>query len=103
MFIESFFQKIINHTNSESSAEWRLAIIEADTMLDELTKEMGLEGETMADRLKNAQWRNINDAWEAHKVRNRIAHEGFSFPLNQRETKRIIGLYENVFREFGKI
>ena len=46
---------------------------------------------------------SIDDAWEAHKVRNRVAHEGSNFELTQREAKRIIGLYEKVFSELRHI
>ena len=60
----------------------------------------------MGERLKNldaADFRNIDKAWEAHKIRNAIAHEGADFVLSQREAKRIIGLYEQVFRDSNYI
>ena len=45
----------------------------------------------------------LDDAWEAHKVRNDIAHSGINFQLNERETKRVLALFEKVFKEFNVI
>lgn len=100
------WQKILAHTHSENSAEWRVAIIEADIMLDEILTAAGYLGEGVGEKLKSVEPSDLltlDAAWEAHKVRNRIAHAGKDFELNQRETKRIISLFESVFREFGAI
>jgi len=97
------WQRIKKEAASESPEKWRMAILEADIMLDELLGVQGYRGETMGEKMKQverADFNTIEDAWEAHKVRNRIAHEGNTHELNQREAGRVIGLYENVFREF---
>ncbi len=97
------WQIILDHLDSLNQAEWKLAIIEADSILDEILKEVGYVGETLADKLKSAGDGDvIQQAWEAHKVRNMIAHEGGS-EITHREAKRVIGLYENVFKKFGFI
>ncbi|MDD4989029.1 MAG: hypothetical protein PHV42_01195 [Candidatus Pacebacteria bacterium] len=95
--------KIIDHINSKSSSDWRLAILECDIILDEMLSKMGYHGETVSDKLKAVEpndFTSINSAWEAHKIRNAIAHEGSDFLISEREAKRIIGLYEVAFREF---
>lgn len=89
--------------SSDNENDWRQAIIEADIMLETIVERMGYEGETLSDRLKQVEesdFLTLNEAWEAHKVRNKIAHEGTSFSLSRREARRVIGLYENVFKEF---
>lgn len=94
------------HMFSNSPAEWRVAIIEADTILEELTIKIGLVGATLGDRLKNAtstEMRSVQTAWEAHKVRNRIAHDGSAYELTQAEANRVIRMYEDVFNEFNYI
>lgn len=54
-------------------------IIEADKILDKTLKQRCVKGNTLGERLMNA--RSIyergfyNSLWEAHKIRNRIAHE----------------------------
>lgn len=102
----SRWAKILEHVKSPNPSDWRLAIIEADTILDELMKGRGVEGENLGERLKNSSpntFLNLDYAWEAHKVRNRIAHEGSQFVLSQYEAQRIIGLFEKVFKELGFI
>lgn len=95
--------RILNHIESLNENDWRLAIIEADIMLDELLDKLFLHGETMGDKLKaveKSDFTTIDNAWEAHKVRNQIAHEGSGFLLNQRDVHRVINLYKSVFEEF---
>lgn len=92
-----------NHLNSENEADWKFAVIEADNILDELVRKMGYDGEDLGERLKAVEpsdFQSLQSAWEAHKVRNQIVHESSGFKLTYAEAKRIIGLYEQVFREF---
>jgi hypothetical protein len=49
--------------------------------------------------LKSANFDTIQNAWEAHKVRNSIAHDSH-FELTKRETKRVIQNFSLVFNEF---
>jgi hypothetical protein len=92
---------ILGHVNSENQGEWKIAIIEADNILDNILKEIGYEGDTLGERLKSAgDSDSVQQAWEAHKVRNEIAHEGGK-ELTKREAKRVISLYESVFKRFG--
>ena len=98
--------RVLEQARGTADHGWRLAILEADIMLNELLDMQGLKGETMAEKMKQADrasFNSIDAAWEAHKIRNRIVHDGSAHPLNQREVRRVIGLYEKVFREFGYI
>ena len=100
------WENVMKYLNSENEGEWKLAIIEADTLLDDLTYSLGLPGENIGERLKatnREKFKTLEDAWEAHIVRNKIAHEGSKFELPKREAQRIAYLYERVFREFGVI
>lgn len=100
------WERILERAHSDSEQDWRLSIIDADIMLDELLTVLGYHGETMAEKMKRVERRDFNTidlAWEAHKVRNRLAHEGTEYQLNAREVRRIITLYEQVFREFKYI
>jgi len=95
---------ILNHMASENSAEWKLGIMEADNILDELLEERGFRGENLGERLKFAETKGLktlNDAWEAHKARNKLVHEEATLPLSKRDARKIIDSYERVFRELG--
>lgn len=94
---------VVEHVKSDNPNDWRVAILEADIMLDELVTKMGLMGNTLGERLKQAargDFRTLDAAWEAHRIRNEIAHAGSDYVLTKREAERVIGLYEEVFREF---
>lgn len=68
----------IEKLRSQGDAGWHSAIIEADKLLDEALKARGMSGQTMGERLKSARraFAQHNDViWQAHKLRNRIAHE----------------------------
>ncbi len=97
------WNRIKDEVSSSNEQAWRLAILEADIMLNELLDLLAYRGETMADKMKQverADWKTIDLAWEAHKMRNAIAHQGSMQRLSDREARRIIGLYEQVFKEF---
>lgn len=92
--------------SGKSPSEWREAIIEADILLDELLTDQGYEGENVAERLNSAERGHLGalkDAWEAHKVRNQIAHQGSTFQISAELTNRTLAHYETVFRELKAI
>lgn len=97
-------QDVMTHSNSENPNDWKLAIIEADIILDDLLKLKGIPGASLGERLKNIapqQLNAIQDAWEAHKIRNRIAHDGADFVLTKRIAQETINRYRRVFGELG--
>jgi hypothetical protein len=98
--------KTLGYLFSQHASDWKLAIIEADSMLESLMEQLGFRGETLGDRLKSANqenFPNLTIAWEVHTIRNRIAHEGLTFEVSQHEAKRVIALYEQIFHEYGYI
>lgn len=86
--------------------DWRQAIIEADIMLDDLLTQLGYPGQTIGEKLKAvdpSRMHTLQDAWEGHKVRNEIAHQGYAYQLTERQAHRTIAHFEAVMREFGEI
>jgi hypothetical protein len=97
------WERVLSHLNSQSQNDWKFAILEADIMLGDLLETLEYQGPTMADKLKAvdpADFKSIEAAWEAHKIRNTIAHEGADYVLSDREARRVIDLYASVFKEF---
>ncbi len=95
---------VLTHIASPNPNDWKLAIIEADVILDEALKQIGYAGGSLGERLKSistTQLSTLNEAWEAHKVRNRIAHEGADFVLTKRIAEETINRYRRVFNELG--
>ena len=80
-------------------AEFKLAVIEADKLLDDLLKRMGYVGESLGERLKQLNvetMANIDQIWEAHKIRNNIIHDpDYKLPFEKAE--ELIRIYEEAF------
>ncbi len=100
------WQSVRGKLLSDSPSDWRLGIIEADIYLDKVLDSKNFFGDTLGDKLKNItpdQLPSIQIAWEAHKVRNRIAHDGADFTLTMPEARRVLSYFEIVFRDLGVI
>jgi hypothetical protein len=100
------WQHIESLINGATASEWREAIIESDIMLDDILLRRGYIGDGVGEKLKSVEpkdMKTLQDAWEAHKVRNQIAHEGSAFDLTETLARRTIARYENVFRELKAI
>lgn len=69
-------------------------VLEADKVLDLALTVLGVEG-SMGDKLKTVgpRFSNINAIWQAHKLRNRIAHEpGIS--ITDDEAQRAVKVFK---------
>ncbi len=100
------WNKVLTYLSSDSSSDWKLAIIEADTLLEGMMKDLGFQGNTLGDRLKMASketFNGLSSAWEVHNIRNRIAHEGLAYDISKHEANRVIAIYESLFRQYGFI
>lgn len=96
------WEEIATLFSSQDSNNWRIAIIDADTMLEDCMRELGYEGKTMGDMMKSMQgvsW--IQSAWDVHLLRNKIAHEGSRYSLNEREVYRAFRIYQDVLFNTG--
>ncbi|MBI5912819.1 hypothetical protein HY839_00030 [Candidatus Azambacteria bacterium] len=84
-------------------AEYKLAIIEADKLFDDLLQKMAYKGKDMGDRLKQItteQLSNVNAIWKCHKIRNLISHD-VNYHLTYSEAQWVIQIYEDAFIELG--
>lgn len=99
------WKEIRGHLDSPREAEWKLAVIEADKLLDDALAKAGFSGETFGDRLTNIQpgsLVSLDGLWWAHKVRNRLAHE-LDYFLRYTEAKQAIGYYGQTLEELQLI
>lgn len=99
------WNKLLERIKSGDERDLRLAIIEADGLVDEILKEHGHPGQDMGERMKSihpSEFENINELWEAHKIRNQLVHET-DFHLQIDEYKKIISIYHRVLEELLSI
>lgn len=77
--------EIENLLSSNNVIELKHAVMEADKLVDRALKLKGFQGDSFADRLRDAERsvdRNVyQNIWQGHKVRNRIAHESESISI----------------------
>ncbi|MEA2112530.1 MAG: hypothetical protein U9P50_00985 [Patescibacteria group bacterium] len=100
------WERILNYMESESQSEWKLAILDADVILEKMLIKSGYHGEGVGEKLKGIErsdFLTLDKAWEAHKIRNSIAHGGSDIILTKRTAKKAIDLYRQVFEEFEYI
>lgn len=93
--------KITARLETGIESEAKLAVIEADSMLDDILKRMGYGGETLGERLKNltsAVIPNIEEVWEAHKIRNNIVHDP-DYRLSLDEARKTLSIYEKALTD----
>ncbi len=82
----------------------RLAVIEADNLLDFVLKAMHLPGETMAFRLKFAQnkFYELKRVRWAHSLRNNVVHEP-DFRLKSSQAYAAVKEYERALKLLGAL
>lgn len=88
--------KIIERLEKGSLSEAKLAIIEADDLLNDVLKRMGYEGESLGERIEQLTpdiISNLTEVLEAHKIRNNIIYDP-DYRLSLDETRRILSLYK---------
>lgn len=99
---ENRWLEIEKRLESENPADWKIAIIEADSIIDDIVQRIGYKGENLGERLKNIEpsdFDNLQNVWEAHKVRNRIVHEAEKFELTKEEARAVLEKYKKALRE----
>ncbi len=89
------WSRIEKRLNTQSLAEYKVALIEADTFVDRILKEIGYSGSNLGERLENIRpehFVNIDGLREAHEIRNRIVFD-VEFSLDQVEARRVLALF----------
>ncbi|MDX9913154.1 MAG: hypothetical protein RBS77_01070 [Candidatus Moranbacteria bacterium] len=96
--IQKRWLEIENRLKLENNMQNKIAILEADKLVDEILLNIGYTGSNMKERLEKAnanQIEEIDNLIEAHDVRNKIIYDD-KFYLDNEESQRVIRLY----REF---
>lgn len=90
-FFTKNWQKILNEKDSKHK------IMDADKLLDAMLKKKGLSG-SLGDKLKNNEklFSDLNGLWEAHRLRNKLAHE-IDFNLEQAQATQAMKGFKNAF------
>jgi len=93
--------KITARLETGLESEHKLAVIEADSILNDILKRMGFGGETLGERLEKltaATLPNLEQILGAHKIRNNIVHDP-DYRLTLDEARRVLDTYEQALRD----
>ena len=95
------WQKIMRRLDTGNESEYKLSIIEADGLLDDMLKKMNLPGETVDDRVQRItplMIENVAELKTAHQTRNSIVYDP-DYRLSASEAKRVLLVYQRTFEE----
>jgi hypothetical protein len=98
------WERVETYMTSLNPSDWKIAILEADNILDQVVERMGYPGKTLGERMKHIEASDfpyLDDAWNAHKTRNAIAHKGTDYELSRSQAEQTINVYHRVFKELG--
>lgn len=90
--------------NLASRQQWREAVMRADIVMDQALQWHRVSGDNLGERLKAASRQlskpTLDAAWQAHKIRNRLAHE-LDYRLTPAESVAALANIKKVLRELG--
>lgn len=95
------WQSIVKRFSLGTPESVRVAIIEADALVDAALKDMDVPGEHLADRLSNLEADDIKSMqriWRVHRLRNDLVHTP-GFALSPDEANAALGDYEAFLKE----
>ena len=95
------WKKIRQRLEQGTESEAKLAIIEADDLLNEILKRMGYSGETLGEKLKQVKKAilpNLDEVFQVHKIKSDIVYDP-TYRLNLDEAKRAISIYEKALTD----
>ena len=90
------WKKIIKRLELGTESEAKLAVIEADDLLNEILEKMGYSGESLGEKLKQFKKTilpNLDEVLEVHKIKSDIVHDP-SFRLSFDQAKKLLEVYE---------
>jgi len=93
----------INQTFGGSDVGPRMAIIDADKLLDKALKQLRFSGESMGDRLRSAEksLKNYQAVWDAHKLRNRLVHDDVK--LKKSQASSAVSAFKTALKGLGAL
>ncbi len=85
-----------------SDDDWEMAVVEADTLVDNIMHRIGFRGITLGDKIKSIDeknFANLKDLWEAHVARKKIDEGGADYKITKEEAKDALGKFEKALKE----
>ncbi|RJO60098.1 hypothetical protein C4544_07080 [candidate division WS5 bacterium] len=106
-FVSRKWREIETLMQQQKPSSYKVAVMDADKLVDYVLKaKVGTDG-NMGERLKKAQklfssYSDYQNLWEAHKMRNRIAHEA-DHEVHFAEAKKNISYFKKALKDLGAL
>lgn len=95
------WQKIKKRLEKDNEAEYKLALIEADKILDDILKRMGYGEESLNEKLKHlssSHVSNLEELLEANEICQNVIRDP-DYRLNREKAGEIISIFEKSFKD----
>ena len=99
--MDKVWDVIMEKLKSGLESDYKLAVIEADGVLDEVLKKVGYKGENLEARLKQlspVHYPDLDKMQEVHRIRNDIVRDP-DYQLGLGEAKRALAVYKKILEE----
>jgi hypothetical protein len=103
-YYKAELEKIKSSLVKGNSQSYSWSILEADKLVDRAMIELGFFGDNFGMRLKNNRkfFSRLNSLWDAHKLRNKIAHE-HGFELTYYQARQALSDFEQALKDLHAI
>lgn len=103
-FFQERWKQIAELLHLGKEMNYKLAVIEADKLLDEALKQMYFPGTTTFERLKFATYKfpKLKHSWWAHRVRNEVVHD-VHYTLKYNEAEKVLELFKKALKELSAL
>ncbi len=99
--VARYWNKVKKRLEADAESEWKLSVMEADDLLDDILFKMGYIGESVAEKLDKVTVTTLpsaDDVRGAHQIRDNIVHDP-DFPLSVDKARDVIEVYQKAFDE----
>ncbi|MCX6758368.1 MAG: hypothetical protein NTX14_01540, partial [Candidatus Nealsonbacteria bacterium] len=99
--IDKNWMKILQRLESELETEYKLSVIEADLLLNDVMKRLGYEGKNLSEKLERVKpevFKELQLLKEADQIYQNLVYDT-SYHLTQPEAKKIIAEFERALSE----
>ncbi len=100
---QSSWSAVQKHFFAGNMNDLKVAVMEADNILNDALRYAGIPGASLGEKLKNLrrdQVPNLEEVWQAHKLRNDIAHET-NFVLKRDAAERALESFKVALKNLG--
>lgn len=94
------WDKVVERLKGGDESQYKVAIIEADSIADSILSGIGYPGANMTERLlqiKPSQLDDIEKLRYAHSIRNKVVHEE-GFTVSRELAEEVVGIYEDFLK-----